>query len=117
MIEKYILTCCCWWIVWEVFTKEEGKIFYFIWFQKYIPVGKEVLIGIGLVLINVTIEIGGVTWVFVHIDDIGIILTKHFQSPVSISKMFICIISQFYFEQDANLCMKHHYCIDRFIGP
>ena len=63
-------------------TIGEMKTWSVIEFQKYLPRGDKVLIEIGLVLMSVTMEFSGVSDVFVHIDDIGIILTKHCQSLI-----------------------------------
>jgi len=59
-----------------VITNRELKKLLFISCQKNIPGGEEVLIGVGLVLIGVIIGFCGISCVFFHRDDIGMILTK-----------------------------------------
>ena len=79
MSEETVDTCCCWIIEGGLTTVGEMKSYVCIRFQKYIPDGGEVLI-------SVTIEFGGVTWVFVHNEDTGINLTKNLQGWSSASK-------------------------------
>ncbi len=111
MIEKYILTCCCWFIEGGVITNRELKKLLLISSKKYIPGGEEVLIGVGLVLIGMIIGFCGISCVFFHTDDIGMILTKR-NSKVQcrlVKHSFLCFaFLQFYFEQDENLSIKHH---------
>ncbi len=75
-LKKSVFTCCCWLIEGGVITTKKFKEIVWISSEKYLPDGEEMFIGVGLGLIGMIIGFGGVIWVFVQKEDMGMILTK-----------------------------------------